>query len=130
MPLFLHFSTMSTSPFELSARTPFIFDSFTSAIFVCVFTIFLLVFSIRLQGKAFMVRSIKLCLVDNQRSSGVMVDNQVVSIQSQDRQCRVSTNRHIYLPLGRSGHHLSFGLIVCLKRISCTRLFKRVVCVL
>jgi hypothetical protein len=49
------------------------FASFTSAIFDCVFTIFLLVFSIRLQGKAFVARSIKLCLVDNQRSSGVMV---------------------------------------------------------
>jgi hypothetical protein len=31
------------------------------------------VFSIRLQGKAFVERSIKFCLVDNQRSSGVTV---------------------------------------------------------
>jgi hypothetical protein len=38
-----------------------------------VFTIFLLVFSIHLQGKAFVVRSIKLCLVDKQWSSGVTV---------------------------------------------------------
>jgi hypothetical protein len=30
-------------------------------------------FLIRLQGKAFVARSIKLCLIDNQRSSGVTV---------------------------------------------------------
>jgi hypothetical protein len=64
---------VSTSPFELSAQTLLIFVSFTSAIFDCVFTIFFLVFSSRLQGKAFVVRSIKLCLVDNQQSSGVTV---------------------------------------------------------
>jgi hypothetical protein len=67
------FSTVSTSPFESSAQTPLIFASFISAIFDCVFNIFLLVFSIHLQGKAFMARSIKLCLVDNQLSSGVTV---------------------------------------------------------
>ena len=39
---------------------------------MCVST-FLLVFFDSLAGKAFLVRSIKLCLVDNQRSSGVAV---------------------------------------------------------
>jgi hypothetical protein len=62
-------STMSTSTFKSSAQTPLIFASFMS----CLLTIFLLVFSIRLQREAFVARSIKLCLVDNQRSSGVMV---------------------------------------------------------
>jgi hypothetical protein len=64
---------MLTSPVESSARTPVIFASFTSAIFVWVFTIFLVVFPIHLLGKAFMVSSIRLCLFDNQGSIGVMV---------------------------------------------------------
>jgi len=46
-------------------------------IYICNFRLrvstFLLVFFDSLAGKAFSARSIKLCLVDNQRSSGVMV---------------------------------------------------------
>ena len=43
------------------------------AISDCVVYIFLLVFFDSLAGKAFSVRSIMLCLVDNQQSGGVMV---------------------------------------------------------
>ena len=46
-------------------------------IYICNFRLrvytFLLVFFDSLAGKAFLARSIKLCLVDNQRSSGVVV---------------------------------------------------------
>lgn len=58
-------STVSTSSFESSARTPLLFASITSATFDCVFTIFLFVFLICLKGKAFVARSSKFCLVDN-----------------------------------------------------------------
>jgi ABC-type microcin C transport system permease subunit YejB len=66
-------STVSTSPFDSSARTPLIFDSYTYAISDYVFTVILLVFFDSLAGKFFLMRSIKLCLVDNQWSSGVAI---------------------------------------------------------
>ena len=61
--------------------------------------IFLLVFFDLLAGKAFLMRSIKLCLVDNQRSSGVTVAwLWIVLIRSRIANVTHSTNQ-IYLYL-------------------------------
>jgi hypothetical protein len=65
---------LSISLFELmSARTPLIFASYSSTISYYVFTFFFARVLNSLAGKTFLVRSIKLCLVGNQQSSGVAV---------------------------------------------------------
>jgi hypothetical protein len=76
----------------------------------------LLVLFDSLVGKAFLARSIKLCLVDNQRSSGVTVAgfescliwNRIVNVE-------ISTNRIYRLPLERSGLYSS----PCVVSMSC-----------
>jgi hypothetical protein len=76
-----------------------------------VFT-FLLVLFDSLAGKAFLARSIKLCLVDNQWSSGVMVVGfESCLIWSQIVNVEISTNRTYRLPLGRSGLYSSITYI-------------------
>jgi hypothetical protein len=55
-----------------------------------------------LAEKAFSARSIKLCLVDNQRSSGVAVGSNLADLKP-DRQRRVLHQSNVPLPLGRSG---------------------------
>jgi hypothetical protein len=75
-----------------------------------VFT-FLLVLFDSLEGKAFLARSIKLCLVDNQRSSGVTVagfESYLIWIRIAN--VEISTNRTYRLPLGRSGLYSSIGI--------------------
>ena len=71
--LFLLFSTVSISPFESSAWTPLVIRFIHICNFRLRISTFLLVFFDSLVGKAFLAMSIKLCLVDNQRSSGVAV---------------------------------------------------------
>jgi hypothetical protein len=72
-----------------------------------VFT-FLLVLFDSLAGKAFLARSIKLCLVDNQWSSGVTVARfESCLIWSRIANVEISTNRTYRLPLGRSGQYSS-----------------------
>jgi hypothetical protein len=75
-----------------------------------VFT-FLLVRFDSLAGKAFLARSIKLCLVDNQWSSGVTVAGfESCLIWSWIANVEFSTSRTYRLPLGRSGQYSSFGI--------------------
>ncbi len=75
-----------------------------------VFT-FLLVLFDSLAGKAFLARSIKLCLVDNQRSSGVTVAGfESCLIWSRIANVEISTSRTYQLPLGRSGQYSSIGI--------------------
>ena len=104
-------STVSISPFESSARTPLIFASFTSAISDCVFTVLLLVFSIRLQGKPSWRGQSSCCLVDNQRSSGVAVARiRIVTDSKPARQRRV-LHQSIYPSTSRKiGQRLSSGI--------------------
>ena len=71
--LFLLSSTASISPFESSAWTPLVIRFNHIYNFRLCISTFLLVFFDSLAGKAFLAKSIKLCLVDNQWSSGVVV---------------------------------------------------------
>jgi hypothetical protein len=72
-PLFLFYTTMAISPFVIRAWTHLVLC------FICIYNFrlwvypFLLVFFDSLAAKAFLARSIKLCSVDNQWSSGVTV---------------------------------------------------------
>jgi hypothetical protein len=109
--MFLISSTMSISPLELSSRTLYwcLHHSYLQFQIAC-FT-FLLVLFDSLVGKAFLARSIKLCLVDNQRSSGVMVVGfESYLIWSRIINVEISTNRTYQLPLGRSGLYSSIGI--------------------
>jgi hypothetical protein len=87
-----------------------------------VFTIFLLVFSIRLYGKAFVARSIKLCLVDNQQSSGVTV----VGFESCRLEAKIANfesapiDISVYLSKDRAiAYHLVSGFQVAREVLSC-----------
>ena len=65
---------------------------------LCVYP-FLLVFFDLLAGKVFLAKSIKLCFVDNQRSSSVMVAGLwIVLIRSPDRQRHILHNRFYPTP--------------------------------
>jgi hypothetical protein len=69
------------------------------------------VFFDSLAGKAFLARSIKLCLVDNQRSSGVtVVGFESCLISSRIANVEFSTSRTYWLPLRRSGQYSLIGI--------------------
>jgi hypothetical protein len=79
-PPFLLYTIVAISPFMFRAWTPYSSLLHTSAISDCVFILSCLCSSIRLQGKAFLARSIELCLVDNHQSSNVaVVDVQIAT---------------------------------------------------
>jgi len=69
------------------------------------------VFFDSLAGKAFLARSIKLCLVENQWSSGVMVAGfESCLVWNRITNVEFSTNLTYQLPLERSGLYSSIGI--------------------
>ena len=86
---FLISSTVLISPLESSSWTPLVIRFIHICNIRLRVYIFLLVSFDSLAGKAFLERSIKLCLVENQRSSGVAV----VGFESCWFEARLSTSR-------------------------------------
>jgi len=72
-PSFLISSIVSISPLELSSWTPTLHSLHSYFNFKLRVYTFLLLFFDSLAGKAILATSIKLCLVDNQPSSGVAI---------------------------------------------------------
>jgi len=106
---FLMSSTMSISPLESSSWTPLVIRFIHICNIRLRVYIFLLVSFDSLAGKVFSARSIKLCLVDNQQSSGVTVAwLWIVLIRSRIANVTHSTNR-IYLYLSEDRASSSSG---------------------
>jgi hypothetical protein len=104
----LIFSTVSISPLEPSSRTLYWYSHHSYLQFQIACFTFLLVLFDSLAGKAFLARSIKLCLVDNQQSSGVTVAGfESCLIWSRITNVEISINQTYQLPLGRSGLYSS-----------------------
>ena len=117
--LFLISSTVSISPLESSSWTPFVIHLIHTYNFRLRDYSFLLVSFDSLAGKAFSARSIKLCLVDNQQSSGITVAwlrisgitvawLRIVLIRSRIANITYSINRicHTSRKIGRSSHQV------------------------
>jgi hypothetical protein len=102
-PLFLISSTVSISPLKPSSRTLYWYSRHSYLQFQIACFTFLLVFFDSFAGKSFLARSIKLWLVDNQRSSGVtVVGFESCLIWSRIANVEISTNQTYRLPLRRS----------------------------
>jgi hypothetical protein len=102
---------VSISPLEPSSRTLYWYSRHSYLQFQIACFTFLLVFFNSLAGKAFLARSIELCLVDKQRSSGVTVAGfESCLIWSRIANIEISTNWTYRLPLGRSGLYASLLL--------------------